>query len=97
MRRSWRGRYRNNYYRSRNYKNTHSDADSINNSSRAQVPSTSGSSRAPANQLPIVLPILNQNDYWKLYFPNNGKDNISSPLLYYIFLTISDYIATFLF
>ncbi|CAB3256561.1 unnamed protein product [Arctia plantaginis] len=69
MRRSWRGRYRNNWYRGRNYKNN-SESSSLNDSSATlRAASTSGSSRAPANQLPIVLPITNRNNIWKLYFP----------------------------
>lgn len=73
MRRSWRGRYRNNWYRSRNYKHN-SESSSLNDSSATvRAASASGSSRAPANQLPIVLPITNKNNIWKLYFPIEGK------------------------
>lgn len=73
MRRNWRGRYRNNWNRSRNNQNTSSDNQSLNNSSTApRVSSIAGSSRAPANQLPIVLPI-NEKDIWKLYFPTEGN------------------------
>ncbi|XP_026738965.1 DNA helicase MCM8-like isoform X1 [Trichoplusia ni] len=75
MRRSWRGRYRNNWHRTRNNQNSGSDNQSLNNSSSShRVSSTAGSSRAPANQLPIVLPISG-NSIWKLYFPTEDQDS----------------------
>lgn len=69
MRRNWRGRYRGNWCNTRNSKK--SDCRSLNNSSSiARVPSSSGSTRAPANQLPVVIPIVNGDNTWKLYFPS---------------------------
>lgn len=74
MRRNWRGRYRNNWNRGRG--SSTADKTSINNSSDSvQVPSTVGSSWAPANQLPIVVPIRNENNVWKLYFPIEGNQH----------------------
>lgn len=73
MRRNWKGRYRNNWYRKTNKPNNSSDSSSINNSSSSLLASnTSRSSRAPANQLPIVIPIHTDKNVWKLYFPSEG-------------------------
>ncbi|KAJ0182473.1 hypothetical protein K1T71_001842 [Dendrolimus kikuchii] len=77
MRRGWRGRYKNNFYRPRNKSNT--DNISINNLSSSTRPSSnagSSNSRAPANQIPIVVQITSEST-WKLYFPT--EDNPSSP------------------
>lgn len=74
MRRNWRGRFRNNWYRGRNNQNNRSD--SLNNSTSTHLlSSTAGSSRAPANQLPTILPISihDNNNIWKLYFPTEGN------------------------
>ncbi|RVE42678.1 hypothetical protein evm_012680 [Chilo suppressalis] len=70
MRRGWRGgRYRNNWDRSNKTNNT-SDTGSLNNSTVSARPSNvTGISRAPANQLPIVIPLNSENDLWKLYLP----------------------------
>lgn len=77
MRRNWRGRYRNNWCRGRNNQNNGSDSQSLNNSTSShRVSSTAGSSRAPANQLPTVLPINDCNNIWKLYFPTEGQKSI---------------------
>ncbi|XP_004930146.1 DNA helicase MCM8 isoform X2 [Bombyx mori] len=75
MRRTGRGRYRNNWYRSKNKGNINSDDSSLNNTSTsARVTSTAGSSRAPANQLPIVISVgTDLNNIWKLYFPSDEK------------------------
>ncbi|XP_049877697.1 DNA helicase MCM8-like [Pectinophora gossypiella] len=71
MRRSWRGRYKNNWYRNKNKANDSPDTRSLNNSSAsARTSSIAGSSRAPANQLPIVVPVSNEKNAWKLYFPS---------------------------
>ncbi|XP_028156203.1 DNA helicase MCM8 isoform X2 [Ostrinia furnacalis] len=72
MRRNWRGRYRNNWYR-QNRPNSSAGADnrSLNNSSSsAQISSAASSSRAPANQLPIFISPNNENSLWRLYFPS---------------------------
>lgn len=75
MRRNWRGRYRNNWYRSRNNQNNSSDNQSLNNSTNShRVTSTAGSSRAPANQIPTVIPINEATNIWKLYFPTKGSE-----------------------
>ncbi|XP_075973567.1 minichromosome maintenance 8 factor recombination-defective [Anticarsia gemmatalis] len=78
MRRNWRGRYRNNWNRGRNSRSNNSDNQSLNNSSTstARVSSVSGSSRAPANQLPIVIPLnTGGNNTWKLYFPTEEQQS----------------------
>ncbi|XP_045538871.1 DNA helicase MCM8 [Papilio machaon] len=82
MRRGWGGRYRNNWYRPRG-KSTCNNSTTPNRS--VNQPSTSrqisqnsvASSRAPANQIPLVIPISkeHQNDTWKLYFPNEEEAN----------------------
>lgn len=77
MRRNWKGRYRNNWYRKNNTTRKSSDSNSINNSSSSLLASTSSrSSRAPANQLPIVIPIHSGKNLWKLYFPCEGNKKI---------------------
>ncbi|CAG9796545.1 unnamed protein product [Diatraea saccharalis] len=70
MRRNWRGgRHRNNWYRSN--KTTTTDTTSLNNSNVSARPTNiSGVSRAPANQLPVVLSLNSENDPWKLYLPS---------------------------
>ncbi|XP_049692661.2 DNA helicase MCM8 [Helicoverpa armigera] len=74
MRRNWRGRYRNNWYRPRNNNSSASDSQSFQNvSSHRTSSSTAGSSRAPANQLPTVLPINDNKNIWKLYFPTEDQ------------------------
>ncbi|XP_013194205.2 DNA helicase MCM8 [Amyelois transitella] len=72
MRRSWRGRYRNNWPRfNRNKSNNNCDSTSLNNSADStRINSTSGSTRPPSNQTPIVFPINTTNSLWKLYFPS---------------------------
>lgn len=71
MRRNWRGRYRNNWYRSRNQQNSsNSDNQSVHNSTRPYT--TASTSRAPANQLPIIVPINAGNNVWSLYLPTQG-------------------------
>lgn len=74
MRRNWRGRYRNNWNRNKRPSNT-SDNRSLNNSSSSSLiaSTASNSSRAPANQIPIVIPIYTEKNVWKLYFPSEGK------------------------
>ncbi|XP_045778501.1 DNA helicase MCM8 [Maniola jurtina] len=71
MRRGWRGRYRNNWNRGSSNRNTPCSG-SVNNSTLSGV-STSVSSRAPANQIPIVIPIHSDKNVWKLYFPTEGQ------------------------
>lgn len=76
MRRNWRGRYKNNWNRSKK-NSTSADNRSINNSSTStRISSTAGSSRAPANQLPVIVPINTEKNIWKLYFPSEGMYNI---------------------
>ncbi|KAM3967699.1 DNA helicase MCM8 [Aphomia sociella] len=71
MRRNWRGRYRNNWYRSNNKSNNTGDNQSLNNSSSStRINSTASSSRAPANKLPIIVPLHRNNNPWRLYFPS---------------------------
>ncbi|XP_053622014.1 DNA helicase MCM8 [Plodia interpunctella] len=74
MRRSWRGRYRNNWPRYNNrYRSSSNNCDntSVNNSSNStRINSTTESSRAPSNQAPILVPINSNNCTWKLYFPS---------------------------
>lgn len=80
MRRGWRGRYRNNWYRPRG-RSTCNNSTAANQS--IHQPSTSqqishnsvASSRAPANQIPLVIAVSkeHQNDTWKLYFPTEGN------------------------
>ncbi|KAG6458716.1 DNA helicase MCM8 [Manduca sexta] len=75
MRRNWRGRYRNNWYPDRRRK-TNRDAEDTsldNSSSSARISSTTGSSRAPANRLPIVVPVNSGNNIWKIYFPTQDS------------------------
>ncbi|CAG9581574.1 unnamed protein product [Danaus chrysippus] len=70
MRRNWRGRYRNNWYRGNNRRKATSESSSsksFDNSSGSVL--NSSASRAPAAQLPIVIPIYSNKDVWKLYFP----------------------------
>nr|XP_034837320.1 DNA helicase MCM8-like [Maniola hyperantus] len=71
MRRGWRGRYRNNWNRISSSRNTPCSG-SVNNSTLSGV-STSAYSRAPANQIPIVIPILSDKNVWKLYFPTEEQ------------------------
>ncbi|XP_061708966.1 DNA helicase MCM8-like [Cydia pomonella] len=74
MRRNWRGRYRNNSYHPRNQGNSNkADNRSLNNSCNTTRPSTSAVSRAPANQLPIIVPIYAGNNIWSLYFPSQDQ------------------------
>ncbi|XP_072942602.1 DNA helicase MCM8-like [Epargyreus clarus] len=77
MRRNWRGRCRNNWNRNKNTKAT-GDSRSLNNTSSVG-PSTSASvsSRAPANQLPIVFAVGSEDNVWKLYFPSEDKNSIA--------------------
>ncbi|KAG7310603.1 hypothetical protein JYU34_003395 [Plutella xylostella] len=72
MRRNWRGRgYSNNWYRPRKKPTENSESGSVNNSSvSARLSSTAGSSRAPANQAPIIIPVTKTNNAWKLYLPS---------------------------
>lgn len=70
MRRGWRGRYRNNWNSSRR---TSTPSRSVNNSASGSGASTSASVRAPANQLPVVIPIHSEKNVWKLYFPTEGN------------------------
>ena len=77
MRRNWRGRYRGNWYRGAHKRNnnTSSDSRSLNNSTSAsgQLSTSASLSRAPANQLPIVVAInTDKTNVWKLYFPSEG-------------------------
>lgn len=74
MRRNWRGRYRNNWYRGNNRRKVTTESSSSNsfdNSSGSVL--NSSASRAPAAQLPIVIPIFSNKDVWKLYFPMEGN------------------------
>ncbi|XP_063375575.1 DNA helicase MCM8-like [Cydia amplana] len=76
MRRNWRGRYRNNWYRPRNQgSSNNTDNRSLNNSCNTTRPSTSAVSRAPANQLPIIVPIYAGNNVWSLYFPSRDQSD----------------------
>ncbi|XP_045448579.1 DNA helicase MCM8-like [Melitaea cinxia] len=76
MRRNWRGRYRNNWNRNKRPNNT-SDNRSLNNSSSSSLiaSTASNSSRAPANQIPIVIPIYTEKNVWKLYFPSEEQSS----------------------
>ncbi|KAI8438611.1 hypothetical protein MSG28_011049 [Choristoneura fumiferana] len=75
MRRNWRGRYKNNWYRSRNQQNSNnSDNQSVHNSS-TRPNTTASTSRAPANQLPIIVPINAGNNVWNLYLPSQDQTN----------------------
>ncbi|XP_041975315.1 DNA helicase MCM8-like [Aricia agestis] len=75
MRRNWRGRGRS------NWSNRKKDSQSVNNASCSVMASISdagsSSSKPPANQMPIVIPINSNNNIWKLYFPI--EDNPSDP------------------
>lgn len=75
MRRNWRGRgFGYNWNRSRkNVPSNSGDGGSVKNSAAsARISSTTGSSRSPANQLPVVIPLSNGTNIWKLYFPLEG-------------------------
>lgn len=73
MRRNWRGRYKNNWNRNNNKSKTSTDNRSLNNStSTIPLSATACSVRAPANQVPIVIPINSGSNTWKLYFPTEG-------------------------
>ncbi|XP_052737212.1 DNA helicase MCM8 isoform X1 [Bicyclus anynana] len=89
MRRGWRGRYRNNWNRSNKSNNGPCRSDgsrSFNTSTLSgSGASTSASSRAPANQAPITIPIHSDKNVCKLYFPTEGdppntdvKENIKT-------------------
>ncbi|CAK1540076.1 unnamed protein product [Leptosia nina] len=72
MRRSWRGRYKNNWNRNKTNKTrTSTDNRSHNNSSVSTDPASvsANSVRAPANQAPIVFSVNSETSAWKLYFP----------------------------
>ncbi|XP_013135323.1 PREDICTED: DNA helicase MCM8-like [Papilio polytes] len=80
MRRGWRGRYRSNWYRPRGRStcnNSTAANQSINQPSTSQQISHNSvaSSRAPANQIPLVIAVSkdHQNDTWKLYFPTEEE------------------------
>ncbi|CAG4990031.1 unnamed protein product [Colias eurytheme] len=74
MRRNWRGRYKNNWNRNRNNTRNSADTSSVNNStSSIPISNTSSSVRAPANRLPIVVPINSGTNIWKLYFPTEEQ------------------------
>lgn len=73
MRRNLRGRYRNNWNRNKNKERNVNDGSSVNYcTSSANVSTAASSVRAPANQLPIVIPISSEINIWKLYFPLEG-------------------------
>ncbi|XP_068626199.1 DNA helicase MCM8-like isoform X2 [Battus philenor] len=79
MRRNWRGRYRNNWYRSRgksdcNNRSTE-NTSTYRSSNSQQLSHSASSSRAPANQIPLVIPVSlkHQNNTWKLYFPTEEQ------------------------
>lgn len=76
MRRNWKGRYRNNWNRANKNSNSGDSRSVINSSTSGRISSTAGSSRAPANQLPIIVPINTEKNIWKLYFPSEGMYNI---------------------
>ncbi|CAG4978471.1 unnamed protein product [Parnassius apollo] len=85
MRRSWRGRYKNNWHRSRgksSYNNNSAiENQSTNNSSSVWLShNNSVASRAPANQLPLVIPVNTGNNIWKLYFPSEDQSSNSDTL-----------------
>ncbi|XP_013177468.1 PREDICTED: DNA helicase MCM8 [Papilio xuthus] len=82
MRRGWGGRYRSNWYRPRGRSacnNSTTANRSINQPSTSRQISQNSvvSSRAPANQIPLVIPISKEhhNDTWKLYFPTEEETN----------------------
>ncbi|CAH2102440.1 unnamed protein product [Euphydryas editha] len=90
MRRNWRGRYRNNWNRNKRPNST-SDNRSLNNSSSSSlIASTSNSSRAPANQVPIIIPIYTEKNVWKLYFPS--EEQSSNPEMTKNIKSFQDYI-----
>ncbi|XP_059050962.1 DNA helicase MCM8-like [Achroia grisella] len=71
MPRNWRGRYKYNWNRSNNKSDNSVDNQSIKHSSNStRINSTAGSSRAPANKLPIIVTLNASENPWKLYFPS---------------------------
>ncbi|XP_050681276.1 DNA helicase MCM8 [Leptidea sinapis] len=75
MRRNWRGRYKNN---SNRHTYGSRSVSSHSNISKNYCPSTvtsTNSARAPANQVPITVPISDNNsNIWKLYFPTQEQN-----------------------
>lgn len=102
MRRNWRGRYKNNWHRSNKSVNKSVDNHSINNlSSSTRINSSAGTSRAPVNQLPIVVPLNSENNVWKLYFPSEGNLSINSNTIKYLpivsgLTTLRYYVLTYI-
>ncbi|CAF4793633.1 unnamed protein product [Pieris macdunnoughi] len=71
MRRNWRGRWNRNNNKSRI---STADNKSLNNSTLKNSTSIAANSvRAPANQVPIVIPINSETSVWKIYFPTESQ------------------------
>ncbi|XP_026758973.2 DNA helicase MCM8-like [Galleria mellonella] len=71
MRRNWRGRYKYNWHQSNSKSRSTGDNQSLNHSlTSTRINSIAGSSRAPANKLPIIVALNTDNNPWKLYFPS---------------------------
>ncbi|XP_047513532.1 DNA helicase MCM8-like isoform X2 [Pieris napi] len=71
MRRNWRGRWNRNNNKSRI---STADNKSLNNSTLKNSTSIAANSvRAPANQVPIVIPINSETSVWKIYFPTENQ------------------------
>ncbi|XP_045484523.1 DNA helicase MCM8 [Pieris rapae] len=71
MRRNWRGRWNRNYNKSRI---STTNNKSLNNSTLKTSTSIAANSvRAPANQVPIVIPINSETSVWKIYFPTESQ------------------------